>query len=208
MTSKKTLWLLLTALLIILGVGIYWWQNKDTNLQQITSTSDTTQPQETSEVPTVEQETKKQEINTNTTWKKYISNEGKISFEYPQQFFLLDRSKDDKRIYISPRKISFNDFANGYYEPIEISFNDESRNNSMIDALENKNTSQSTISGKNALVISGIVPENPPYYAFDVFAIFFPEQDVSIIGANRFNQDNSTDLETVARKIAATLTFE
>jgi hypothetical protein len=213
MISKKILGAILLLIIFLVLGGIYWWQSKDSNVVQVpVPTSEVSQPEETSEVvaskSTVDEETKKQEINTDTVWKTYISKEGGISFEYPQQFFLLDRSKDDKRIYISPREISFNDFAGGYYEPIEISFKDESESNSMIAVLENKKVSQTTISDKNALVISGVVPETRPYYAFDMFAVFFPEQEISIIGANRFNQDSSTDLETVARKIAATLNFE
>ena len=190
MNNKNTLILVLTILVVVSG-GFYLWQNNVADIQS--STGD---------------QAKKQEINTDTAWKIYSSKEGNIAFEYPQQFFLLDRSEDDKRIYISPREISFNDFANGYYEPIEISFEDESESNSMIQALENKKVSETIIGSKNALVISGTVPENPPYYAFDVFAIFFPDQEISIIAANRFNQDNSTELETVARKIAATLVVE
>ncbi len=190
MNNKKTLIALLAALVVVIG-GFYLWQNNVADTQ----------------LPTKDQ-AKKQEINTDTVWKIYSSKEGNIAFEYPQSFFLLDRSEDSQRIYVSTREIVFNDFAGGYYEPVEISFKDESESNSMIQALESKKVSKTTISSKNALVISGTVPENPPYYAFDVYAIFFPEQEISIIAANRFNRDNSADLETVARKIAATFVIE
>lgn len=210
MTNKKSLIALLIVVAVVIIGSIYLWKRGVSDIQS--PTSEVSQPQESSGVAvpksTADDETKKQEIDTGTTYKTHISKEGGISFEYPQQFFLLDRTKDDKRIYISPIEISFNDFAGGYYEPIEISFRDESESNSMIQALESKNISQDTIGGKNALVISGTVPKNPPYYAFNVFAIFFPDQKISIIAANRFNQYNDTELETVARKIAATLVFE
>ena len=210
MNNRKTLIVLLMVLALIIVGSVYLWQSSKSDIQP--PTSETTQPQESAgvEAPksTADNETKKQERETDTSWKMYSSKEGGVSFEYPQQFFLLDRSEDDKRIYISPREISFNDFAGGYYEPIEISFKDESESNSMIQALENKKVSKTTMGSKNVLVFSGTIPENPPYYAFNVFAIFFPEQEISIIAANRFNQDGNSELETVASKIAATLVIE
>lgn len=197
----------LVVLVVVIIGGVYLWQSNKADI--IPSSNEATKPQETSRntVPksTIDNEIKKQEIGSETTWKTYTSKEGGISFEYPHQFFLLDRAKDDKRIYISSREISFNDYAGGYYEPIEISFKDESESNSLIQALEGKSISQDAIGGKNALVISGTVPENLPYYAFNIFAIFFPDQEISIIAANSFNQDDDTELEAVVRKIAATL---
>lgn len=190
--KKVILTIIITA--IIVGSGAYLWQAPPQN-------------QQAKDTEKVSEEAGLQEQGEGNL-KRYSSQEYQISFEYPKQFFLLDRLSEDKSIYISPNPISFNEFLNVYYEPIEISLTDESEGNSTIEALKQKIVSQTNINGQNALVISGVIPERGPYYAYNLFAIIFPDKKISIVAADVFLQYETVDLETITRKIASTLKFE
>ncbi len=173
--------LAITIIAIIVSGAVYFWQ----------------QQKEASKQSQVQEDLK-----------NYSSEQ--FTFQYPKQFFLLDRINEDKCIYISPNPISFNEFFNRYYEPVVISLTDESKGNSIIDNLQQKIVTEATFNGQNALIIAGEIPEQPPYYGYEVFAIVFPNKKISIIVTDEFKilTGKAIDPEVVAKEIASTFQFK
>jgi translation initiation factor 2 beta subunit (eIF-2beta)/eIF-5 len=164
-------------------------------------------PQQTNH-PQIQEEAKANS-NSNSNLNKHIisSDKKEISFNYdPNKLFILDRSKAEGKIFISANEIEFNDFLGAYATEIEIFLNDQSQNH-LLQNLTNETSTEKSIQGKKAILISGKTPATPPYLEHAIFAAIFPEEKISIIANDFFNSEKNIDLESAFNEIVESIRF-